>query len=50
MPKIPNAERNRPIVGEARPRPPLNLMADGGEFSENGVERKTGKTCMKAEL
>jgi len=50
IPKTPKAERKSPMVEEGRPRPPLNLMSDvAGDF-EIGVERKTGKTCMKAAL
>lgn len=50
IPKMPNTERNSPIVGDGRPSPPLNFMADVKGTFEGGVERKTGKTCMNAEL
>jgi len=50
MPKIPKAERKSPMVEEGRPRPPLNLINDVIAELALGVERKTGKTCMKAAL
>ena len=47
---MPNAERKSPIVGEGRPSPPLKARAEGLGCSAYGVERKTGKICMNAEL
>ncbi len=47
---MPKAERKRPIVEEGRPRPPLKEKREVAGVLEHGLERKTGKTCMKAAL
>lgn len=38
------------MVGDARPRPPLNLKGEVVGCGCGGVERKTGNTCMNALL
>jgi len=50
IPKIPKADKNSPMVGERRPRPPLKDNADVAGVVAGGVERKTGKSCINAEL
>lgn len=50
IPKIPKADKKSPIVGDRRPSPPLKDNADVAGVVAGGVERKTGNSCMNAEL